>query len=150
MNYIYSIYIYIYYIYIYTIIYTCMNIWWIIDLLQFISPFIWAASCHHHSVVSQVAQKLFNYCLSTGGFGPSCRSGNPWDAEIQRHPYHIGVWLLVPNGKLGQIRDGLWHCGILFWIVFFPQTCPHSGVLTVVAKAGAWSGCSLCGAAFFH
>ena len=38
-----------------------------------------------------------------------------------------------------------------FFHFFIPQTvCPHWRVLTVSAKAGAWSGCSLWAAAFFH
>ena len=45
---------------------------------------------------------------------------------------------------------GLRQFQVHLHISFFPQTgCPHWGVLTVSVKAGAWSGCSLLGAAFF-
>ena len=59
------------------------------------------------------------------------------------------IWLF--NQTLGSVSQVLSFFSVKWQVrtLFFPKQCVHTGVLLVVVKAGAWSGCSSCAITFF-
>ena len=86
-------------------------------------------------------------CLSTLSFASTSLVCQACSERYQRY----GAW----NPRFLQLSNkhqkATWHKNITAKSGgVFPQTvCPHWGVLMVGVKAGAWSGGSICSAAFF-